>query len=141
MKKFEFSLQKILNLRNFEQDQAELELGKANAEVARIQNQLKAVAEKRALISKESQNTSDAALYTQVSQYFIFLDQRKESLLEELAQAELIAEEKRQIVREAMKKVKALEKLKEKKKLEWKEELEKEEAEELDDLVTSRFEK
>lgn len=140
MKKFQFSLQKVLNLRNFEQNQAELELGKANAEVARIQNSLKAVAQKRALVSSQSQGSSDAFLYTQVSQYFIFLDQRKEALLEELAQAELVAEEKREIVREAMKKVKALEKLKEKKKLEWNEAVKKEQAKEIEDLIAAHGE-
>lgn len=132
-------MQKILNLRLFEQKQAELELGKANAEIARIQNQLKAIAEKRIRLSKQTANTTDINVYNQTSQHFIFLNQRKEALLEELAQAELVAEEKRAVVREAMKKVKALEKLKEKKMTEWKQQLQKEEDEELDDLVTSRF--
>ncbi len=139
MKRFSFSMQKILNLRLFEQKQAELELGKANAEIARIQNQLKAIAEKRIRLSKQTANTTDINVYNQTSQHFIFLNQRKEALLEELAQAELVAEEKRAVVREAMKKVKALEKLKEKKMTEWKQQLQKEEDEELDDLVTSRF--
>lgn len=139
MKRFIFSLQKILNLRLFEQNQAEMELGKANAEISRIQNQLKAIAEKRVLVSAKTANTHDVGIYNQTSQYFIFLNQRKESLLEDLAQAELIAEEKREIVREAMKKVKALEKLREKKLMEWKQQLQLEEDLELDDIITSRF--
>ena len=40
MKRFNFSLEKVLELRVFEQDQAQNELGKANAEVARIQREL-----------------------------------------------------------------------------------------------------
>lgn len=139
MKQFTFSLQKILNLRQFEQNQAELELGKANAEIARIQNSLKAIAEKKVLVSKQTANTQDVGVYNQTSQYFIFLDQRKESFLEELAQAELIAEQRREVVREAMKKVKALEKLREKKIREWKIQLQKEEDEELEDLIASHF--
>ena len=44
MKKFSFSLQKILDLRNFELDQAQMELGKVNAQIANVNNQLKTVA-------------------------------------------------------------------------------------------------
>ena len=46
MKRFQFSMQKILDLRKFEQQQAEAELGKANAEVARIQRELDSIAQK-----------------------------------------------------------------------------------------------
>ena len=43
MKKFEFSMDKILDLRRFEQKQAEGELGKINSQIAALQNQLKEI--------------------------------------------------------------------------------------------------
>ena len=50
----------------------------------------------------------------------------------------MIAEQKREVVREAMKKVKVLEKLKEKKYEAWKQEFQKQEELEVDDVVTSQ---
>ena len=53
MKKFRYSLQKILDLREFELKQAEMELGKVNAQIAQFQNQLKSIAEQRVSTQKE----------------------------------------------------------------------------------------
>ena len=50
----------------------------------------------------------------------------------------MIAEQKREVVREAMKKAKVLEKLKEKKYEAWKNEFQKEEELAADDVVTSQ---
>lgn len=139
MNQFVFSLQKILDLRNFEQNQAELALGKANAEVVRIQQELDAVASQRINVTKEIEGTKDIAMYSSAQNYFKFLDVKKEQFLEEMAQAELIADEKRELVRLAMQKVKVLEKLKAKKLAEWKiEELRQEELA-MDDVVNAQF--
>ena len=40
MKKFEFELEEILNIRRFEQQQAEVELGKALAEEKKVQDKI-----------------------------------------------------------------------------------------------------
>jgi len=139
MKQFVFLLQKILDLRKFEQEQAEIELGKANAEVARIQKGLDAVASQRVNVSKEIAGTKDIALYSQAQQYFVFLDKKKERFLEEMAQAELVAEQKRDVVREAMQKTKVLEKLREKKLSDWKKESLKQEELAMDDVVNAQY--
>lgn len=139
MKRFVFSLQKILDLREFEQKQAEAELGKANAEIARIQQSLDAVAEKRAQLTHSTQGSTDSIVYLQTSRHFTFLDMRKDELMNEMAEAEMVAEEKRAVVREAMKKVKVMEKLKESKFAEWKKEYQKQEEISSDDIVTSHF--
>ena len=47
MKRFEFSLQKVLDLREFEENQAKNELGKAIAESDRIKAELEYIALKR----------------------------------------------------------------------------------------------
>lgn len=132
-------MQKILDFREFQEKQAELELGKANAEVARIQNELNAVAQQRISVSKEIEGSNDMALYTSAQQYFKFLKHKEEQFLEEMAQAQLVAEEKKKIVREAMQKVKVLDKLKEKKQAEWQEEYIKQEELAMDDVVTAQF--
>jgi len=139
MKRFTFNLQKVLDLRNFEMEQAELELGKANAEVNRIQKQLDAVASQRVNVSKQIEGTKDFTLYSNANQYFRFLDKKKEQFLEEIAQANLVADEKREVLKEKMQKVKVLEKLKEKKITEWKKESLKEEELSMDDVVTAKY--
>ena len=138
MKKFSFSLQKILDLRNFELDQAQMELGKVNAQIANVNNQLKTIAAKKVNATKEADSLNDFSLHVQTQDYFIYLDQKKEALLAELVQLEMIAEQKREVVREAMKKVKVLEKLKEKKYEAWKNEYQHQEELAVDDVVTSQ---
>ena len=138
MKKFSYSLQKILDLRNFELDQAQMELGKVNAQIANINTQLKAVATQKFQATKQADSLNDFTLHVQTQDFFKYLDQRKDALLGELVQLEMIAEQKREVVREAMKKAKVLEKLKEKKYETWKNEFQKEEELATDDVVTSQ---
>ncbi len=133
-------MQKILDLRAFEQSQAELELGKVNAEIARIQNELNAIAASRVSVTKSTDAVSgDFSLYAQTQNYFAFLDRRQEELFEQMAQAQLLAEQKREVVREAMKKVKVLEKLRETKLSQWKKERLDQEEKAMDDVVTAAF--
>ena len=139
MKKFEYSLQKVFDLRNFELHQAEVELGKVNAEIAQVNAQLHTIAIKRQTVIKETDASLDFAMYMQTQSYFVLLDQKKEQCLENLARLELIAEEKRAVVRTAMQKVKVLEKLKEKKLELWREERLKQEELTMDDVVTAQF--
>ncbi len=141
MKRFVFSLQKVLDLREFEKKQAEAELGRAVGEETRIENSLKNVAESRASTVRAADTMRNLSELVNVSRYFALLDQQKEQLLEELAQAKLVTEEKREAMREAMKKQKVLEKLKEKRLASWKKEALKEEESTVDDIVTGQFER
>lgn len=54
MKKFDFKLQKLLELREFEENQAKIELGKAVSTVELINQNLKIIAHKR-VEAKQSQ--------------------------------------------------------------------------------------
>lgn len=130
-------MQRILDLRKFERESAETELGKANAEVARIQRELRSIAETRAATIKKYNTVTDLKVQSDVQSYFFFLDQRQKCFLEDLAKAELVAAEKREVVRLAMQKVKVLENLKNSKIKEWKSALLKEEELATDDIVTS----
>lgn len=138
MKKFAFSMQKILDLRIFEQRQAEMELGKANAEVARIQGELESIAKRKVSTIKNFDTNTDFLVQAEIQSFFFMLEQKKEKFLEELATAQIAADEKREVVRKAMQKVKVLEKLKENKFHQWKKDSLKAEELAADDIVTAR---
>ena len=114
MKKFVFSMEKILDLREYEEKQAQIELGKAIADAEKIRQQLNFVAtEKAKMLSMDISGTSINERLVHEN-YLVRLDRQKEILLEELAAAELIVEEKRAVFAEALKKRKVLSNLKEK---------------------------
>ncbi len=138
MKHFVFSMQKILDLRNFELDQAELDLGKVNAEIARVNRSLEQIAQERVNFSSYSDSSSEFNVWHQSQDYFIFLDQKKEGLLAELAELQLLAEKKREVVRQCMQKVKVLDKLKKHKYEEWQAAMNKQDEKIVDDVVTSQ---
>ena len=138
MKRFQFSMQKILDLRKFEQQQAEAELGKANAEVARIQRELDLIAQKRVATIKTFDTETDFAVVAQIQQFFSMMDIKKEQFLQEIAQAQMRADQKRQVVLECMKKTKALEKLREKHLERWKKDVNRREQLVIDDIVNAK---
>lgn len=79
MKKFSFSLQKILDLRNFELDQAQMELGKVNAQIANVNNQLKTVAIHKFNATRDADAANDFSLHVKTQDFFIYLDQKKDA--------------------------------------------------------------
>ena len=102
MKKFVFSMEKILDLREYEEKQAQIELGKAIADAEKIRQQLNFVAiEKAKMLSMDISGTSINERLVHEN-YLVRLDRQKEVLLEELAAAELIVEEKRAVFAEAL---------------------------------------
>lgn len=139
MKKFSFSLEKVLNMRTFEKKQAENELAEALQKEREIKNQIEELAQKRVESIKIAEDSRDFMLNVKNVQYLNFLEQKTQILLEELTSAQLITEEKRKILLEKIKNEKVLEKLKEKRKEQWKIEVKKDEAKELDDISTSLF--
>jgi flagellar FliJ protein len=74
-----------------------------------------------------------------MNQYLLALDSKKEMLLEQLAQAKLVTEQKRRLMQEALNKVRALEKLRDGQQSQWKQEKQKAEAKEVDDIINSRY--
>ncbi|MBQ8679871.1 MULTISPECIES: flagellar export protein FliJ [unclassified Treponema] len=141
MKKFNFSLQKVLDFREFEKKQAEAELGKAVAEETKIQNTLDMIAKQHAssVVAADSMKDINDMLYVQ--NYFRLLDYQKEQALTALAQAQVITEEKRDVMRNAMKNCKVLENLRDSRKDAWKKENIKAEENTIDDIVTSKYSK
>ncbi len=139
MKRFSFSLQKVLDFREFERKQAEAELGKAVSEETKIQDTLNLIARQKVETVASADGVHDLHALYGINQYFALLNQRKEKLLEELTQAKMVTEEKRNVMREAMKKCKVLENLREQRKSVWKKECSRQEENDIDDIVTSKY--
>jgi flagellar FliJ protein len=138
MKKFVFSLQKVLELREYEEDKAKLELGKAVAEVERLKRLLEENARNRVAANQSRKDTTDISLLLSIENYIIGLDAKKENLLEELTMAQMVFEEKRDLYTKAMQDREVLSKLKEKQLSEYKKEVLKEEENALDDIVKNK---
>ena len=113
MSKFKFELQNVLEIRNFEQQQAECELAKCIAVETEINKNLEVIAMQYAALKQQMKGSLDFSDMMSQSQYSKLLDYQKEQLLTQLAQAKIETEEKRKILTECMKKTSALEKMKE----------------------------
>ena len=134
MKKFTFELEKVLEFRNFEKQQAEGELAKALAVETEINENLKTIAQNYAAVKTQMKGSQDFQDVMAQSQYNNLLEYQKEELLKQLTQAKIVSEQKREVLRECMKKTTALEKLKEKQLADWKQAADYEEAELLDEV-------
>ena len=134
MKKFTFELEKVLEFRNFEKEQAEGELSKALAVENEINNNLKTIAQQYAAVKASMKGSKDFQDVMAQSRYNNLLEYQKEELLKQLAEAKLVTEQKREVLRECMKKTTALEKLHDKKLEDWKQAEDYEEAELLDEV-------
>ena len=134
MKKFSFELEKVLEFRNFEKQQAEGELAKALAVETEINNNLKTIAQQYAAVKASMKGSKDFQDIVAQSRYNNLLNYQKEELLKQLAEAKLVSEQKREVLRECMKKTTALEKLREKQLNDWKAAADYEEAELLDEV-------
>lgn len=139
MKKFDFSLQKLLDLRQFYEDQAEIELAKAIAEAERIKLELKNIAEAKVQTHIVEQGNFQWSDMRSKDMYLVRLEVRKNECLDELAKAELVVEEKRKLMQEAMKNRKVITKLKDKKYEDYRLENLQEEDSNLDDMTAPRY--
>jgi flagellar FliJ protein len=134
MKKFSFELEKVLEYRNFEKQQAEGELAKALAVETEIENNLKTIAQQYAAVKAQMKGSLNFQDVMAQSQFNNLLEYQKEELLKQLTQAKIVTDEKREVLRECMKNTTALEKLKEKQLADWKQAVDYEESELLDEV-------
>lgn len=141
MKKFKFKLEDILKFRKFEQHQAEVELGKALAVEQEIQSNLDNLAQQKYAASEYVRGSKDFTDITAVLRFNEFIRTQTEFLMNKMAEAKLITEQKRNILKEIIKKTDALERLKEHQLEEYKNLVNLEEENIVDDIVTSRFKK
>lgn len=139
MKRFSFSLEKVESLKEFKKKQAELELGKAVQEEAKIQNSLDAIALAKANAVKSANEAKDIRSLYSVQHYFSLLEQQKEIAIEDLTRAKVVTDEKRAEMEKCMREVKAIENFKSLKKAEWKKQILQEEENTIDEIVTSKY--
>ena len=139
MKKFVFELEQLLNLRKYEQDQAQIELGKAVQVERQIQDGLDTLAQQYVATKKLTSGQTDFAAIAKTQQFYQFIKQQQEKLMNDMAKAKLVTEEKRALFNAAMQKHESLKKLKERQFAIFKEEQKKAEAKALDDIVTSKY--
>lgn len=138
MKRFAFSLQKILDIREFAERQAQIELGRAVAEVNRINGDLEAVAQEKLRMIHQKQQEMTLNDFVVRENYMKRLELTKERLLEELAAAQLVVDEKRELFAEALKQRKILSNLRDKQYAQYKKDTLVAEDNAVDDMVTAR---
>jgi flagellar FliJ protein len=161
MKRFQFSLEKVLKLRQYHEQEAKNELGRAIGILTIIENDIKqnamihsqAVQERFTGIYAENNipssgiageitsianNNSGAISMMAWDSYINRLEQEAQRLMEEAAKAELVVEEKRNLYLEASRELKIMEKKKEKREKEYRKEVYAEETRELDDAWRMR---
>ena len=140
MKRFKFGLEKVLELRQYHEQEAKNELGIAIGILTGIENAIKQNAVKHSQAAQERFNgISDSSNSGSVSMlswdnYILRLEQEAERLMEEAARAELVVEEKRNLYLEASRELKVIEKLKEKRGKEYRKEMFAAETRERDDM-------
>ena len=114
MKRFRFSLQRVLELREHAEQEAKIALGRAVGELTAIERSVASVAEERnrAMGERFAPENSFADMQS-YERYINRLDQTRDKLLMEAARAELAVAEKRDAFLDASRERKVLDKLKE----------------------------
>jgi flagellar FliJ protein len=137
LRRFNFKLEKILKLRENRERETEIELGKAIGILSAIENKIKNVAEEKvlALNNRFSGDFNQMRAY----EFFIYrLDQTRDTLLVEAAEAELEVEKAREIYLEASRDRKVFTKLKERQEREYRHNVSLEEIKIIDDISGGR---
>ena len=149
MKRFKFNLEKVLELRQYREEEAKNELGRAISVLTAIENNIK----QNALVHSQAVHqrftglgdtdgdpavsmTAGTAAASMLAwdTYILRLEQEAERLMEEAAKAEMVVEEKRNLYLEASRELKVMENLKEKREKEYRKEFFAAETRELDDM-------
>lgn len=139
MKRFRFSMQKILDLRTFEQKNAEIELGKALAAETAIQRKIESLSQGAAAAAVAANGSVDFEYIRSTSSYIVLLKSQIYEQTVRLAEAKVVSEQKRSVLVKAIEKKKVLEKLRDKKLEAYKKAMFKAEETALDDVVTGRY--
>ena len=148
MKRFRFNLEKVLELRQYREEEAKNELGRAISVLTAIENNIKqnalvhsqAVHQRFTGLADSGGNLSAAGMTAAAASmlawdtYILRLEQEAERLMEEAAKAEMVVEEKRNLYLEASRELKVMENLKEKREKEYRKEFFAAETRELDDM-------
>ncbi len=136
MKKFTFPLEDVMKYREYLQNEAELALGKAMAVEHDIQMRLDEVASQYAALAENMRGSTDFNDIARANDFYVLLDQQKDYLLEKMAEAKLVSEQRRKEMQDAMQKTEGLHKLRDRQFDEYKD-AEMNEANDIADDVTN----
>lgn len=141
MKRFQFNMEKVLELRRYEERRWELKLGEVTGRCVSINRRIKEHTEDRRRVFASRRLGDSRSFYDfQVAdRYAMRLEQEKKKLRSELEECEKEREQIRKKFMEASRKRKVIERLKERKQEQYYKEQRKEEQKELDDLASSRW--
>jgi flagellar FliJ protein len=139
MKRFHFALQRVLELREYAEQEAKIELGRAVGELTLIEQRIASTTEERgrAMGARFAPGNSFADM-EQYERYITRLEQTRDRLLMDAARAELVVAEKRDAFMEASRERKALDKLRERRLGDYKKYAQAEEYKEADDNARRR---
>jgi len=136
MKRFAFNLEKILQIREFKEEECKLALGLAISALNKIENEIKITAlMKHNALNERFKDTDEAQSW---DVYILRLDQEAEKLAEQAAKAQLVVEEKRAVYLEALKDLRAIENIKEKQQKAYRKEMLNAQMNEVDELTATR---
>jgi flagellar FliJ protein len=137
MKCFKFGLEKILELREYREQETEIELGRAVGALTRIEHTISDLEEERSRTSSEQlapgRGTREILAF---DRYIMRLDHTKKKLMEDAALAERKVEEAREVYLEASRDRKILDTVKEHRQKEYRKRMFAEETKILDDLAS-----
>jgi flagellar FliJ protein len=137
VKRFSFSLEKVLELRKYREQETKIELGRAIGVLTEIEGRIRKNAQSRSAAAGQRFSAANQSLdILSWDNYIIRLDQEAEQLMNEAAKAELIVEEKQEIFLQASRDRKVIDKLKEKREKEYRDEVLAEESRERDDIAS-----
>ena len=144
MKKFKFSLEKVLRQREINAELAQKEFAEAQAELnAQIQKLNDMIELKQQTLDNRTKlietSTDWANSVNQLNQFLSGQDVRISKQNERIKEAENLVESRREILRQAVSEVKILERLEEKQRKAYMAEVAKHEQAEIDELTVLRF--
>jgi flagellar export protein FliJ len=141
MKKFQFRLQTVLNLREKEEEEAKKELVKSIKELEEVSCRITSYQEEQQKVSQEYNIKTSASELSDYFYYLTDLSKQIAKLEDELMRIQNRVNQKRTVVMEARKKVKTLHNLKNKQLQRWTEKNQTVEKKALDEVAMNRFTK
>jgi flagellar FliJ protein len=139
MKRFNFTLQKVLQMRKHIEEEKKADLGRAVSALNILESRIETAAQKKQQAASQRFSSAGGMESVHVWDNFIVrLDQEVDRLTVEAARAELEVEEKRAVYLEASRDLKIIEKLKEQRQKEYRKEMLAAETAERDDNWRSR---
>lgn len=141
MKRFQFALEQILRLREYEERQAELELGRITGECERIRREMAGITDRGRMTARSHVGSMahDVSYRYGEERYLLRLQSRVEELGRNLSVWEERLEKARERFREARKQREVLSRLKERKASHHKAEMQKEQQRVLDEVSALKW--